>query len=1191
FCHIGNSPVCSQVTRRLTSRSEISTSGGERYLSSLAQDDKLLTQMFTALSPLTSREHDLTTFELTPRLSRNVWKQRETFDGNQEQRVGDLKKILEDRDCEIDGKKSVLQQRLRDVLHQEGEDPDTYLFEMDEDIKSVLRNMEHLEEKMLENSGNLEKKCWKILKKKIMENSGNLEEKMLENTGNLKKHLEEKIMENSGNLEARVIEKNVGKYRLENKLSETKQQLDQKIREIESQFALLSSKTDLSPPGAADENVGEVNSSANKDVKIKEGKESPACSVAGDKEQHSIRHTTCETKMRMKPPQFDGKTPWPNYLRQFEAAAKTNDWSMDEKATALTLALRGDATDILQTLSSAEQADYEQLIKHLEMRYGQTNLEHVYHSQLKNRYQKPSETLKEFQVDISRLVRLAYPATPEAVMERLAVQAFLDGLRDGETRQALILARPTNLVDALTRALEFEAAKQCAKGQARIRQVEEDSNGDTMEATIRKFVKEALSEAKKVQCWKCGKVGHIRRRCPENQAGATATHQSNSIFIDALVDGKPRELLLDTGATRTIIRPDIVGTSTKVKPTPWRLRTATGQPATIHGEVGVTFNIGNTCFNGQVLVADIEDELILGMDIMNTKGFKLDFKRGVLQINEEEVVLHGRTEERWNSLDLNDGCLKRVLENGEGKEDRRQIVVPKTRVPGVLREIHGGASGGHLGVTRTLAKLRERFYWVNATKDFGCPPGEDVAGEDYVTTLRRRMDDIHDQVRSNIQSASDRMKETYDIGAQNDGYQSGDLVWLYNPQRRRGLSPKLQTLWEGPYEVLARINDVVYRIKKSSGGKPRVVHFNRLTPFSGSNDASVRTVVPSTHEMSFENFMAQYSPNHKARYGVTREEQRDLFQVPAEFALAHCVAQDLQMSRGIAAAFKEKFGNVDELRRQRPEVGDVLQLGGDETSRRVFYLVTKHLSRDKPTYENVWESLISLRGALLSQEVTHLAIPKLSCGLDGLNWRVVRNMLEVLFQFTGIEVLVCSYHPGVPIAERTVDCYFYQQSRCKKGSLCRYRHHPTLRTLSGTERCLRRGQCNESASSVPSTALSPLTSREHDLTTSELTPRLSRNVWKQRETFDGNQEQRPGEANKLEIAIVNYEEKVKPSLALTMSRNTSNPRPLTILFDCSMVTSWPFGEITRRYRDLILLFIDSHDKSNKPFKGILRSKT
>ncbi|KAJ8984501.1 hypothetical protein NQ317_014591 [Molorchus minor] len=1036
---------------------------------------------------------------------------------------------------------------------------------------------------------------------------------MLENTGNLKKHLEEKIMENSGNLEAKMLENCVNlEERLENKLSETKQQLDQKIREIESQFALLSSKTDLSPPGAADENVGEVNSSPNKDVKIKEGKESPACSVAGDKEQHSIRHTTCETKMRMKPPQFDGKTPWPNYLRQFEAAAKTNDWSMDEKATALTLALRGDATDILQTLSSAEQADYEQLIKHLEM----------------------SETLKEFQVDISRLVRLAYPATPEAVMERLAVQAFLDGLRDGETRQALILARPTNLVDALTRALEFEAAKQCAKGQARIRQVEEDSNGDTMEATIRKFVKEALSEAKKVQCWKCGKVGHIRRRCPENQAVATATgqpsirdpqaprkiaqvasleHQSNSIFIDALVDGKPRELLLDTGATRTIIRPDIVRTSAKVKPTPWRLRTATGQPATIHGEVGVTFNIGNTCFNGQVLVADIEDELILGMDIMNTKGFKLDFKRGVLQINEEEVVLHGRTEERVRVVLAEDSSISERCEailyacpDGRYDEGSIMMVEPGTHDSEGGHGVVIGKSLSHVrkivpvrvmnvnyhpvtlkkgtvlgyccpvaSIVRSLSTTRENSAEISAElealiktssrhlkmdqrkittvlddnwqiekikidqendpelkhimtwkKEGRRPtwaeialifPGEDVAGEDYVTTLRRRMDDIHDQVRSNIQSASDRMKETYDIGAQNDGYQSGDLVWLYNPQRRRGLSPKLQTLWEGPYEVLARINDVVYRIKKSSGGKPRVVHFNRLTPFSGSNDASVRTVVPSTHEMSFENFMAQYSPNHKARYGVTREEQRDLFQVPAEFALAHCVAQDLQMSRGIAAAFKEKFGNVDELRRQRPEVGDVLQLGGDETSRRVFYLVTKHLSRDKPTYENVWESLISLRGALLSQEVTHLAIPKLSCGLDGLNWRVVRNMLEVLFQFTGIEVLVCSYHPGVPIAERTVDCYFYQQSRCKKGSICRYRHHPTLRTLSGTERCLRRGQCNESASSAPSTALSPLTSREHDLTTRRADSASIKkyleamgNIDEYSITFDGNQEQRVG---------------------------------------------------------------------------------
>ncbi|KAJ8936892.1 hypothetical protein NQ318_010919, partial [Aromia moschata] len=305
----------------------------------------------------------------------------------------------------------------------------------------------------------------------------------------------------------------------------------------------------------------------------------------------------------MKPPQFDGKSSWVNYLRQFEAAAKANGWSLADKATALTLALRGDATDILQTLSLEEQEDYHQLVRHLEMRYGQSHLEHVYHSQLKNRYQKSNESLQEFEADIARLVRLAYSSTPENVMERLAVQAFLDGLRDTETRQALTLACPSKLVDALARALEFEAAKQSCRGQAKVRRVEEGvEEGTCNEAEIRRVV-EGMLEKRQIRCWNC-----------------------------------------DTGATRTIIRPDIAGTAARITPTSWRLRTATGDPATIRGETNITI-VGNVSFEHRALVAEIEDELILGMDIMNTKGFELDFKNNVLKINGEEIVLHRKTEE------------------------------------------------------------------------------------------------------------------------------------------------------------------------------------------------------------------------------------------------------------------------------------------------------------------------------------------------------------------------------------------------------------------------------------------------------------------------------------------------------------------------------------------------------------------
>ncbi|KAJ8977904.1 hypothetical protein NQ317_012405 [Molorchus minor] len=65
----------------------------------------------------------------------------------------------------------------------------------------------------------------------------------------------------------------------------------------------------------------------------------------------------------------------------------------------------------------------------------------------------------------------------------------------------------------------------------------------------------------------------------------------------------------------------------------------------------------------------------------------------------------------------------------------------------------------------------------------------------------------------------------------NSGYQAGDEVWLYNPARRKGRSPKLQKSWEGPYTVIKRINDLVYRIQRGPRAKMKVVHLDRLAPY------------------------------------------------------------------------------------------------------------------------------------------------------------------------------------------------------------------------------------------------------------------------------------------------------------------------------------------------------------------------
>jgi hypothetical protein len=60
----------------------------------------------------------------------------------------------------------------------------------------------------------------------------------------------------------------------------------------------------------------------------------------------------------------------------------------------------------------------------------------------------------------------------------------------------------------------------------------------------------------------------------------------------------------------------------------------------------------------------------------------------------------------------------------------------------------------------------------------------------------------------------DRMKTRYYLKVNTARFREGDLVWLFNRQRKKGRCPKLQPSWEGPFLILTRINDVVYRIQR-----------------------------------------------------------------------------------------------------------------------------------------------------------------------------------------------------------------------------------------------------------------------------------------------------------------------------------------------------------------------------------------
>ena len=103
---------------------------------------------------------------------------------------------------------------------------------------------------------------------------------------------------------------------------------------------------------------------------------------------------------------------------------------------------------------------------------------------------------------------------------------------------------------------------------------------------------------------------------------------------------------------------------------------------------------------------------------------------------------------------------------------------------------------------------------------------------DYAYKLTKKIDKIHDFAREKLKISANSMKRNYNVNLKLIEYERGDAVWLHNT-RHDGLTSKLACHWEGPYTVLQKINDFVYKIQKNQRTKPRVVHHNHLKPYLG----------------------------------------------------------------------------------------------------------------------------------------------------------------------------------------------------------------------------------------------------------------------------------------------------------------------------------------------------------------------
>ena len=67
---------------------------------------------------------------------------------------------------------------------------------------------------------------------------------------------------------------------------------------------------------------------------------------------------------------------------------------------------------------------------------------------------------------------------------------------------------------------------------------------------------------------------------------------------------------------------------------------------------------------------------------------------------------------QWGRLKVIDGVLYRVgQETHAGCDAPLQLVVPISMRPMIMRHLHDNKTGGHLGINKTVASVKQRFYW------------------------------------------------------------------------------------------------------------------------------------------------------------------------------------------------------------------------------------------------------------------------------------------------------------------------------------------------------------------------------------------------------------------------------------------------------------------------------------------------
>ena len=139
---------------------------------------------------------------------------------------------------------------------------------------------------------------------------------------------------------------------------------------------------------------------------------------------------------------------------------------------------------------------------------------------------------------------------------------------------------------------------------------------------------------------------------------------------------------------------------------------------------------------------------------------------------------------------------------------------------------------------------------------------------------------------------------------------------------------------------------------------------------------------------------------------IYHEEKMNLLTVPQGYWIAHCISGDFTLGAGVAKQIDEVFNMKAALKSVwEDNIEDFI--GACLPIANVLNLVTKDKYWHKPTLKSLRDALEDMKMVAAENCIKKIAMPRIGCGLDKLNWQDVEPMIKDVFKDMDIEIMVC----------------------------------------------------------------------------------------------------------------------------------------------------------------------------------------